>query len=152
MLTSKKDLEKGFVCIVSVTPYFRFGQQKPDGSFYGKGGHLVPVYGCETEGGKALLFCSTIPSMYAEYNVPHWAVAAEEFEPSFSGNYIRFRKAGTLRQAATADALVMSRIYAESWKVAFRGDVPDGFLDGLSEDHWVTFFEKALTEGACLPN
>ena len=39
----QRDLEKGFVCIVSVTPYFRFGQQKPDGSFYGKGGHLVPV-------------------------------------------------------------------------------------------------------------
>ena len=104
----QKDLEKGFVCIVSVTPYFRFGQQKPDGSFYGKGGHLVPVYGCETEGGKAVAFLLHHPSMYAEYNVPHWAVAAEEFEPSFSGNYIRFRKAGTLRQAATADALVMS--------------------------------------------
>ena len=83
------------------------------------------VYGCETEGGKAVAFLLHHPSMYAEYNVPHWAVAAEEFEPSFSGNYIRFRKAGTLRQAATADALVMSRIYADSWKVAFRGDVPD---------------------------
>lgn len=144
----QKDLENGFVCIASVTPYFRFGQQKPDGSFYGKGGHLVPVYGCETEGGKAAYFLLHHPSMYAEYNVPHWAVAAEEFAPSFSGNYIRFRKAGTLRQAEVSDALVMSRIYAESWKVAFRGNVPDGFLDGLSEDHWVTFFEKALTEGS----
>ena len=108
----------------------------------------MPVYGCETEDGKAVAFLLHHPSMYAEYNVPHWAVAAEELEPSFSGNYIRFRKAGTLRQAEAADALVMSRIYAESWKVAFRGDVPDGYLDGLSENHWVTFFEKALTEGS----
>lgn len=144
----QKDLENGFVCMVSVTPYFRFGQPKPDGSLYGKGGHLVPVYGCETEGGKAVSFLLHHPSMYAACNVPRWAVAAEEFESSFSGNYIRFRKAGILRQAAAADAPVMSRIYAKSWKVAFRGNVPDGYLDGLSENHWVTFFEKTLTEGS----
>lgn len=144
----QKDLENGFVCMASVTPYFRFGQQKPDGSLYGTGGHLVPVYGCETEGGKAVAFLLHHPSMYAACNVPHWAVTAEAFESSFSGNYIRFRKAGTLRQAAAADALVMSRIYAASWKAAFRGNVPDEYLDGLAEDHWVTFFEKALTEGS----
>lgn len=144
----QKDLENGFVCMASVTPYFRFGQPKPDGSLYGKGGHLVPVYGCETKDGRAVAFLLHHPSMYAAYNVPHWTVPAAEFEPSFSGNYIRFRKAGILRQAAAADASVMSRIYAASWKVAFRGNVPDGYLDGLSEAHWIPFFEKTLTEGS----
>lgn len=88
----QKDLENGFVCIASMTPYFRFGQQKPDGSFYGKGGHLVPVYGCETEGGKAAYFLLHHPSMYAEYNVPHWAVAAEKFAPSFFRQLYPFSK------------------------------------------------------------
>ena len=66
----QKDLENGFVCIASVTPYFRFGQQKPDGSFYGKGGHLVPVYGCETEGERQPIFCFIIPPCMRNITCP----------------------------------------------------------------------------------
>lgn len=143
----KKDLEKGFLCIVSITPFFQYGKTRPDGSFYGKGGHLIPVYGYTQKNGVLKAFLLHHPSAFQEKNRDHWEIALEDFLPSFSGNYIRFRKAGCLRQATAADAPVMSRIYAQSWKTAFRGQVPDGYLDALSEDHWVPFFEKALTEG-----
>lgn len=33
------------------------------------------------------------------------------------------------------DRLAVSRIYAESWRYAYRGIVPQAFLDGLSEDN-----------------
>ncbi len=56
----QRDLEKGFVCIVSVTPYFRFGQQKPDGSFYGRDIWCL-FTAMKPKGERQLLFCSTIP-------------------------------------------------------------------------------------------
>lgn len=33
------------------------------------------------------------------------------------------------------DRLAVSRIYAESWRHAYKGIVPQAFLDGLSEDN-----------------
>lgn len=144
----QRDLENGFVCIVSITPNFRFGQKKADGSVYGKGGHLVPVYGYMMQDGAITDFLLHHPSMYQEGNRVDWAVPIQTFSDSFSGNYIRLRKAGTIRQATVADALTISRIYAQSWKSAFRGQVPDTYLDRLPENHWVPFFEKHLSNGS----
>ncbi|MBD5140441.1 MAG: GNAT family N-acetyltransferase [Ruminococcus sp.] len=35
------------------------------------------------------------------------------------------------------DRLAVSRIYSESWRHAYKGIVPQSFLDGLSEGDWV---------------
>lgn len=144
----KRDLQNGFVCIVSITPSFRYGQKKADGTIYGKGGHLVPVYGYTIQDGEIIDFLLHHPSMYEEGNQADWAVPIQTFSDSFSGNYIRLRKAGTIRQATIADALTISRIYAKSWKSAFRGQVPDAYLERLPENHWVPFFEKNLSNGS----
>lgn len=66
----QKDLENGFVCIASVTPYFRFGQQKPDGSFYGKGGHLVLCMAVKQKGERQPIFCFTIPPCMRNITCP----------------------------------------------------------------------------------
>ncbi len=34
------------------------------------------------------------------------------------------------------DRAAISRVYAESWKYAYKGIVPQDYLDGLSEDKW----------------
>lgn len=141
-------LEQGFLCIVSVTPFFQYGKERPEGGIYGKGGHLIPVYGYGEDPGGRKTFLLHHPSAFPEKNKADWEVSWEDFAPSFSGNMIVFRKEGRLRQATAADAFTISRIYAQSWKTAFRGQVPDGYLDALPEEHWVPFFEKALTEGS----
>ena len=53
-----------------------------------------------------------------------------------------------IRQATAADAAIISGIYAKSWKAAFRGQLPDGYLDQLPADHWTVFFTTVLTEGS----
>lgn len=90
VLDLQQDLENGFVCIVSITPNFRYGQKKADGTVYGKGGHLVPVYGYTMQDDHVTAFLLHHPSMYQEENRPDWEVPTEVFAPSFSGNYIRF--------------------------------------------------------------
>ena len=35
-----------------------------------------------------------------------------------------------------------SRVLAESWKAAYRGIVPQSYLDSLSEDRWLPVFEN----------
>lgn len=90
----KKALKAGFLCIVSITPFFQYGKKRPDGSIYGKGGHLVPVYGYVEEGGGLRAFLLHHPSAFEEKNCMDWEVALEDFAPSFSGNMILFRKEG----------------------------------------------------------
>ena len=41
------------------------------------------------------------------------------------------------------DALAVSRVYAASWRAAYRGIVPQAFLDEMAEDRWCGF----LTDG-----
>lgn len=36
-----------------------------------------------------------------------------------------------------------SHIYARSWKVAYKGIVPQKYLDDLSVEHWTSFFENS---------
>jgi ribosomal protein S18 acetylase RimI-like enzyme len=53
-----------------------------------------------------------------------------------------------VRQATANDAADISRIYALSWKAAYRDMVPQEFLDDLKEDHWVSYFHHTLADGS----
>ncbi len=48
------------------------------------------------------------------------------------------------RKATAEDAADMSRINAKSWKSAYRGIVPDEYLDTLEENHWEEYFSGLL--------
>jgi len=39
------------------------------------------------------------------------------------------------------DFLAISRIYARSWKAAFKGIVPQAYLDGLRDDRWAELWK-----------
>jgi ribosomal protein S18 acetylase RimI-like enzyme len=45
-----------------------------------------------------------------------------------------------IRKATLDDIKDISRIYALSWKTAYKGIVPQTYLDELKEDFWVTAF------------
>lgn len=49
--------------------------------------------------------------------------------------------------AAERDIEEISRIYARSWKAAYRGIVPQSYLDALREDHWVAPLRRWLRAG-----
>jgi len=53
-----------------------------------------------------------------------------------------------VRKAAVDDAEAISRIYALSWKAAYKDMVPQAFLDNLKEDNWVTYFSRSLADGS----
>lgn len=82
-----------FPCIISASPKFAGGKPDHEGNIYQKGGHLVVAYGYKVDPkGKILAFLVHHPSCFAEYNwAGHW-VSIEEFEASFSGNYITFQE------------------------------------------------------------
>jgi len=84
---------EGVPCIISVSPRFAGGKPDDEGNIFQKGGHLVVAYGCKfDEEGKLIAFLVHHPSGFLEYNwEAHW-VSIEEFEASFSGNYIAFHK------------------------------------------------------------
>ena len=52
-----------------------------------------------------------------------------------------------LRHATYDDLEAVSGIYAKSWKHAYRGIVPQAYLDRLPEDFWIPFFSQRLDEG-----
>lgn len=52
-----------------------------------------------------------------------------------------------LRSAPPSDAALMSWIHALSWKSAYRGMLPDRYLDTLSEDYWTEAFAAWLETG-----
>ena len=91
----KQALDEGMLCIVSITSFFQYGKTRPDGSVYGKGGHLVPVYGYTQEEGRLTGFLLHHPSAFQENNRADWEVPLAQFTPSFSGNMIVFRKGET---------------------------------------------------------
>lgn len=54
-----------------------------------------------------------------------------------------------IRLATThEDAVSASRIFAMSWKVAYRGIFSDTLLDTLALDRWVPVFEKGIEAGS----
>ncbi len=44
------------------------------------------------------------------------------------------------------DRTAISRIYEESWRAAYRGIVPQEYLDGIPEGNWNSFFDTAGIE------
>ena len=52
-----------------------------------------------------------------------------------------------LRQATAADASIISLIHAASWRFAYRGLLPQEYLDLIADTRWVAIFEKLLPEG-----
>lgn len=50
-----------------------------------------------------------------------------------------------LRHATAADATLLSRLHAESWRAAYPGMVPQPYLDSLSDTHWVNAFTAWLS-------
>lgn len=52
-----------------------------------------------------------------------------------------------VRYADVNDARVLGEIHSSSWKIAYRGIVPDSILDNTSVDKRQKYFEKALSEG-----
>lgn len=52
-----------------------------------------------------------------------------------------------VRYADVDDAKILGQIHSESWKVAYKGVVPDEVLNNLTAEKRQKYFEKALTEG-----
>ena len=48
------------------------------------------------------------------------------------------------------DALAVSRVYRESWRAAYRGIVPQAFLDEMAEDRWCSFLTGGGAESLLL--
>lgn len=58
-----------------------------------------------------------------------------------------------IKQATIQDAKTISHIHASSWKGAYRGIIPQQYLDVLQDDFWVNAFQswiKAKTVTALL--
>lgn len=50
-----------------------------------------------------------------------------------------------VRRAKASDAAAISALQVRSWQAAYRGTVPDGFLDSLAEDAWLERWIDQLT-------
>ena len=53
-----------------------------------------------------------------------------------------------VRDARLEDAARMSAVQASSWRAAYRGIVPDDFLDRLDDDVWTARWRRSLADGA----
>jgi GNAT superfamily N-acetyltransferase len=51
-----------------------------------------------------------------------------------------------VRIATPADAPIIAQIHVETWRAAYRGQIPDAILDALDVDQRTTFWEKRLAE------
>lgn len=51
-----------------------------------------------------------------------------------------------IRKAAINDVKDISRIHALSWKSAYKGIIPQTYLDELKEDFWVPAFEAWIND------
>lgn len=63
-------------------------------------------------------------------------------------NYIISRGEDTLyiKTASIHDVKDLSYIHALSWKTAYKGIVPQEYLDNLKNDFWVSSFEKWISD------
>jgi GNAT superfamily N-acetyltransferase len=50
----------------------------------------------------------------------------------------------TVRPATVADAAAMGRVHVRAWQAAYRGQMPDGYLDGLRASERAAGWERAL--------
>ena len=51
-----------------------------------------------------------------------------------------------IKDATVQDAETISNIYALSWKVAYKGIVPQRYLDELQNDFWVLAFQNWINK------
>lgn len=49
-----------------------------------------------------------------------------------------------IRYADEKDAKTLGKIHATSWKIAYKGIIPDRILDNITEDKREKYFQKAL--------
>jgi ribosomal protein S18 acetylase RimI-like enzyme len=49
-----------------------------------------------------------------------------------------------VRRATVADTPAMGRLHVRAWQAAYRGQMPDGYLDGLRADERAASWERAL--------
>lgn len=52
-----------------------------------------------------------------------------------------------IRYADISDAKTLAEIHSKSWKVAYKGIVPNEILEKITAEKRQIYFEKALTEG-----
>lgn len=55
-----------------------------------------------------------------------------------------------IRRSKTGDGLGLARVHIETWQAAYRGQLPDDFLGGLSQrlDSWATQWERQILDAA----
>lgn len=53
-----------------------------------------------------------------------------------------------IRRATPADADAMAKLHVDAWRAAYRGLVPDAFLDGLAYDRRAKRFRESLSAQA----
>lgn len=51
-----------------------------------------------------------------------------------------------VRDAELSDANDLSLVYQISWKTAYKGMVPDEYLNNLSQDHWTEAFKEWIND------
>lgn len=52
-----------------------------------------------------------------------------------------------IRYADASDAKLLGKIHSQSWKVVYKGIVPDEVLSNITKEKRQEYFEKALKEG-----
>jgi GNAT superfamily N-acetyltransferase len=50
----------------------------------------------------------------------------------------------TVRPATVADAAAIGRLHVRAWQAAYRGHMPDTYLDGLRAEERAAYWERAL--------
>jgi GNAT superfamily N-acetyltransferase len=55
------------------------------------------------------------------------------------------REGPVVRKAELSDAAAIAALHVRSWETAYRGLVPDAFLDDLADDAWLGRWTDALT-------
>jgi hypothetical protein len=83
-------IQRGGVCITSITACFLGGQTDADGKVRGKGGHLAVAYDTTKNGTAVHGIVCNHPSSGRAWNRAAWPVDREKWENSFSGNYVEF--------------------------------------------------------------
>jgi len=53
-----------------------------------------------------------------------------------------------IRPATAADADALARLHVDSWRSAYRGLVPDSYLESLNYGHGALRFRRAIASGA----
>jgi ribosomal protein S18 acetylase RimI-like enzyme len=56
-----------------------------------------------------------------------------------------------IRRATPDDAVALATVHIDSWRIAYRGLVPDSYLDGLSYERRAQRFRDSLAQDAVSP-